>query len=224
MIKLLEHKDVKAACRGAALFTIMLSNNSEVQKATAAKGGLEVLFKFVDRGEEAFFCGLSMFGALIRHEPDLETKFVETNGNDLLTKALSADQPLCIRTKGASLLRHLLVAKVYGNTQYTDVLDKFAQCVADILPLDFDHIQYGDIIAALTSTLYVVQPRSRSRCETGVKNLVEAANVRIAALKAIMQNHPDEDRSAEIDLLEDLDSQRRMSEPPKREDIMMIQG
>jgi hypothetical protein len=216
MLRLLQHKDVHVAAKGAALFTIMLQMNSEVQKATAAKGGLEILYKLADRGEEAFFRAVSMMSALIRHEPDLEKKFVGCeNGHKLIEKALSKDQPARIRTKGASLLRHLLAEKAFSTN--SEILDQFAGCVAEILPLDIENIQYGETIAALTSLIYVSQPRSRARADEGSKKLIEAAQARITALKKT-----GEDRSSEIDLLEDLDGQRRASAPPKREEVLML--
>lgn len=219
MLKLLEHPDVHAACRGTALFTIMLSSNSEVQKATAADHGIAKLIKFTERGDEAFFRGLSCLAALVRHEPELEKDFVKHHhGDKLLKNALGKDKSMRVRTKGASLLRHLLVEKQLWPSE---MLDQFAQCVADILPMEIDHMQYGETLAALTSALYDHFKDSRSRAprDDGLHALCEAAKQRIAALKKL-----DEDRSAEIDLLEDLDKQRRTSDPPKREDIKMLQG
>lgn len=224
MLKLLEHADVNCACKGAALFTIMLCSNSEVQKATAREGGLEALYKFADRGEEPFFRGLSCIAALVRHEPELERKLVTGNGNALLIKALSPERSARVRTKGASLLRHLLVEKQYDAEHFQDAetLNRFAQCVAEILSLDVHHMQYGETVAALTSALHaaIEDHRARSRCsEEGLKSLVTAAHARIATLRAL-----DEDRSAEIDLLEDCDKQRRTSRPEHREEVKMLKG
>ena len=188
MLKVLEHPNSDIACKGAALFTLMLSNNPVVQKVTGEKNALDAIYKFSDRGEEPFFRALGLASALIRHESDLEDKFVAGAGSGLIVKALSPDQSVRIRTKGGSLLRHLLLEnKIKAGD--ANIL-KIAEGLTAILPLDIDHISYGEVVASISSSLYQIMPTGEV-----MDKFKNAASDRQAQLK--QQN---DDRSAEIDM------------------------